>query len=170
VLLFCPSNPLRDVVFALHPMATDSPVRHTRRWYWPHHFVVLPLALLLAFYAGRHYAGVAGDDSAVARLWFTVALLAAAVVGVVLLMRQHYALGLQDRVIRLEVRQRYFELTGRSFRPLEARLPMGRITALRFAPDEQLPALAEAAVAENLSSATIIERIGAGYQPDTLRL
>ena len=151
-------------------MAAETPVRHTLRFYWPHHFVVVPLALLLTFYAGIHYAKVAGSDTADARLWFTLALLAAAVLGTAILLRQHYALGLQDRIIRLEVRQRYFELTGRPLRPLETRLTMKQLMALRFAPDEVLPTLVEAAATQSLAPAAIIEQIGAGYQPDTLRL
>ncbi|MBC7447411.1 MAG: hypothetical protein H7330_05075 [Hymenobacteraceae bacterium] len=150
-------------------MSSDPSSRHSARYYWPHHFVVLPLALLLTFYAGKHYADGAGSDTALARVWFTLALLAATVVGALLLLRQHYALGLQDRVIRLEVRQRYFELTGQSLRTLEARLTLKQLTALRFAPDEQLPRLVEAAT-QGLAPSAIIEQIGAGYQPDSLRL
>ena len=151
-------------------MAAETPPRHTAQYYPPHHFIVLPLALILTIYGGIHYAKVAGSDTADARLWFTVALLAVTVLGVVVLMRQHYALGLQDRLIRLEVRQRYFELTGRSLRPLEASLTLKQIIALRFAPDEQLPRLVEAAAAQGISPAAIIEQTGPGYQPDTLRL
>ncbi len=151
-------------------MASDSSPRHTARYYWPHHFVLLPLALLLTFYAGRHYAAIAGSDSPLARVWFTLALLAVAVLGTLVLLRQHYALGLQDRLIRLEIRQRYFELTGQSLRPFEMRLTMKQLTALRFAPDEHLPRLVEAAANQQLAPSAIIEQIGAGYQPDTLRL
>jgi Family of unknown function (DUF6526) len=149
---------------------TPMPTRHTRRWYAPHHFVMMPLALVAFLYAVRRYIAVAGTDSDASRLWFTVMLLAILALGTLLLLRQHYALGLQDRVIRLEVRQRYFELTGRSFRALEPRLTLKQITVLRFAPDEQLPALAEAAASQSLPPQTIIEQIGAGYQADTLRL
>lgn len=151
-------------------MAANQSARHSLRYYWPHHFVVLPSALVLTFYAGRHYAGVAGSDTALARVWFTLALLAATVLGTIVLLRQHYALGLQDRVIRLEVRQRYFELTGRSLRSLEARLTMKQLIALRFAPDNQFPNLVEAAASQSLAPKAIIEQIGAGYQPDTLRV
>jgi hypothetical protein len=138
-------------------------------FYWPHHYVVLPAAVALAFYAGRRYNTTpSGADTA--DLWLVLAALAVTVTAVLLLVRQHYALGLQDRLIRLEVRQRYFELTGRSLRPLEERLKMGQLTAVRFASDAQLPALIEAAAAEQLTSTAIIERIGDSYQPDLLRL
>ncbi len=144
--------------------------RHSRQFYWPHHFVILPLALLMAIYAGRHYANVAGESDPTARLWFTV--MGVAVVGLLtlLLLRQHYALRLQDRLIRLEVRHRYFAVTGRSLEPLEERLTLARIIALRFAPADKLPALVEAAMAESLTPAAIIARIGDDYQPDPLRV
>lgn len=144
--------------------------RHSVRWYAPHHFVLLPLAAVLLLYAGRRYFDVAGTDTAGARLWFTLAALALALLATLVLLRQHYALGLQDRLIRLEVRQRYFELTGRTFRALENRLTMKQIMALRFASDEQLPALAEEAATQNTAPASIIARIGDGYQADPLRL
>lgn len=151
-------------------MASPSTPRHTKRYYWPHHAVVLPLSAVITLYAGWKYVSIAGSDTVGARLWFALALLGGVVVGVVLLMRQHYALGLQDRVIRLEVRQRYFELTGRSLRSLEGGLSMKQLTALRFAPDELLPALVEEAASAQLVPGAIIERIGAQYQPDALRL
>lgn len=144
--------------------------RHTLRWYAPHHFVLIPFVLVLLVYAGRHYVAIAGSDTSAARVWFVLAALALALGFTVLMLRQHYALGLQDRVIRLEVRQRYFELTGRSFRALEGRLTLKQIMVLRFAADEQLPSLAEEAAAQNIAPGTIIARIGDGYQADTLRL
>ena len=79
--------------------------------------------------------------------------------GVLLMLRQHYALTLQDRIIRLEVRQQYFEATGQSFRPLESQLQLSQILALRFAGDAELPALVQAAINEKLSSKDIQARI-----------
>ncbi|GAB2948081.1 hypothetical protein GCM10027048_11200 [Hymenobacter coalescens] len=143
--------------------------RFTRRYYWPHHFLILPAALLLAFYAGRRYAAVAGSDTDESRLWFTLAAVAATLLGTIWIMRQHYALTLQDRLARLEVRQRYFELTGQRFQPLEARLRLGQILSLRFAGDAELPALAAAAAAEQLSPAAIRDRIQ-DFQPDPMRV
>ncbi|KAA9331448.1 hypothetical protein F0P96_14485 [Hymenobacter busanensis] len=146
----------------------DSP-RFTRRYYWPHHFVVLPAALVLTFYAGRRYAAVAGADTDESRLWFTLAAVAATLLGTIWIMRQHYALTLQDRLARLEVRQRYFELTGQRFQPVEARLSLSQILSLRFASDAELPNLAAAAAAEKLAPAAIRERIQQ-FQPDSMRV
>ena len=135
----------------------------------PHHFILLPAALVMAGYTVVRYAKVAGDNDQVARLWFSLMVLALIGLGLTLLLRQHYALGLQDRLIRLEVRQRYFELTGQRFATLEPRLTLSQIIALRLAGDGELPALAQAAAAETLSPAAIKERIN-DFQLDTLRV
>ncbi|GAA4378559.1 DUF6526 family protein [Hymenobacter koreensis] len=146
----------------------DNP-QFTRRYYWPHHFVVLPLALVLAFYAGRRYAAVAGDDSEDSRLWFTLAGVAVVLLLTAVILRQHYALTLQDRIARLEVRQRYFEVTQQRFAPLEQQLSLGQILSLRFASDAELATLAQAAATEELAPAAIRERIKR-FQPDTMRV
>lgn len=124
-----------------------------------HHFVLLPALLVLAIYSIRRYASVSGDDSEDSRLWFTVMGLAVVGFGVLVMLRQHYALTLQDRIIRLEVRQQYFEATGQSLRPLESQLQLSQILALRFAGDAELPALVQAAIKEKLSSKEIQARI-----------
>ncbi len=146
-------------------MAAKNPMR----FYAPHHFVLLPAAAIIAAYAVLRYTKVAGDNDQIARLWFTVAALAVIGAGVLLLLRQHYALTLQDRLCRLEVRQRYFELTGQRFANLEKQLSLKQIITLRLAGDGELPALAQAAAASNLSSAAIKERIN-DFQLDTMRV
>ena len=63
-----------------------------------------------------------------------------------------YALKAQDRAIRAEEQLRHFILTGK---PLDSRLNIRQIIALRFASDEELPALAKKAAEENLRSKEI---------------
>ncbi|TGE19653.1 DUF6526 family protein [Hymenobacter elongatus] len=146
-----------------------KPTKNTPMLYAWHHFVLLPAALLLAGYGIRRYLAVAGDDSEISRLWFTVMLLAVVGLGTLIMLRQHYALTLQDRLIRLEVRQRYFELTGKSLRAWEAQLQLRQILSLRFAGDAELPALVEAAAKENLSPKDIQARIQ-DFQFDSMRV
>ncbi|MBT9393118.1 hypothetical protein KLP40_08075 [Hymenobacter sp. NST-14] len=137
----------------------DQPTKNKPMYYPWHHFVLLPAALILAGYGIRRYLDVAGQDSEISRLWFTVAALAVVGFGVLLMLRQHYALTLQDRLLRLEVRQRYFEVTGQSLRPLESQLELSQILALRFAGDAELADLTQAAIREKLSSKDIQARI-----------
>lgn len=67
-----------------------------------------------------------------------------------------FALKAQDRAIRAEENFRHFILTGK---PFDAKLRMGQIIALRFASDEEMPALAKKAIEENLSQKQIKELI-----------
>jgi len=67
------------------------------------------------------------------------------------MLRQHYALNNQNRIVRLEMRFRYYVLTNERLEKLEDRLSFGQISALRFASDEELSALVNRTLVENLS-------------------
>ena len=67
-----------------------------------------------------------------------------------------FALKAQDRAIRAEENFRHFILTAK---PLDSRLKMSQIIALRFADDEEFIELAQKAVNENLSSKQIKQAI-----------
>lgn len=77
-----------------------------------------------------------------------------------------FALRAQDRAIRAEENFRHFILTGK---PLDSRLRMGQIIALRFASDEEMPALAKRAMEENLSQKEIKQAIK-NWRPDYNRV
>jgi Family of unknown function (DUF6526) len=63
-----------------------------------------------------------------------------------------FALKAQDRAIRAEENFRHFIATGK---PLDSRLRMGQIIALRFAGDSEFVALAKKAVDENMGAKDI---------------
>jgi hypothetical protein len=63
-----------------------------------------------------------------------------------------FALKAQDRAIRSEENFRHFLLTQK---PLDARLSIQQVIGLRFASDEEFPALAQKAANENLSQKEI---------------
>jgi high-affinity Fe2+/Pb2+ permease len=67
-----------------------------------------------------------------------------------------FALRAQDRAIRAEENFRHYLLTGK---PLNSKLRISQIIALRFASDAELPALAQKAVEENLSQKQIKQEI-----------
>jgi hypothetical protein len=77
-----------------------------------------------------------------------------------------FALRAQDRAIRAEENFRHYLLTGK---PLPPQLRMGQIIALRFAPDEELPALVTRAVTEQLRGREIKEAIQ-HWKPDHYRV
>lgn len=135
------------------------------RYYPPHHFVFYPVALTgLIFsitFAFRRPGAMAE--------WLFVAWLFIMVTWVAFMLRQHYALMNQDRIVRLEVRFRYFVLTGQRFELLERNLSLGQILALRFASDGELPELVKRAIAEQLSPDQIKKEVKE-WLPDHMRV
>lgn len=67
-----------------------------------------------------------------------------------------FPLRAQDRAIRAEENFRYYILTGKA---LPAELRMAQIIALRFAPDEEFPALTARALSEKLKPKEIKQAI-----------
>lgn len=86
-----------------------------------------------------------------------------------IMLRQHYALGNQDRIVRLEFRLRYYELFNKRSKEVESKLSFSQIAALRYADDHQLGALIDRAVNEKLSSEEILQLIQ-NWQKDTMRV
>jgi hypothetical protein len=76
-----------------------------------------------------------------------------------------FALRLQDRIIRVEMRVRLARV-GRE--AAFDRLTLRQLVALRFASDGELPALADRAIAEQLTSDQI-KRAVTNWQPDRSR-
>lgn len=77
-----------------------------------------------------------------------------------------FALKAQDRAIRAEENLRHFILTGR---PLDNRLRMSQIIALRFADDAEFASLAQSAISENMK-ADDIKRAIRIWRPDHCRV
>ena len=75
------------------------------------------------------------------------------------MLRQHYALTLQNRIVRLELRYRYFSITGKRLEDFEHQLNDDQLFALRFAPDDEFPALTQRALHENFSGKEIKKAI-----------
>jgi hypothetical protein len=69
---------------------------------------------------------------------------------------RRFALVAQDRAIRAEESLRHFILTGK---PIDRKLSLVQIIALRFASDEELPALSKKTVEENLTPKDIKKSI-----------
>jgi len=65
---------------------------------------------------------------------------------------RYFGVRLQDRIIRTEENLRHFQLTGK---PLDSRLHMNQIIALRFSPDTEFVELCKEAVEKHMSSEEI---------------
>jgi Family of unknown function (DUF6526) len=90
---------------------------------------------------------------------------AVAVCVVLLSISREYTTRLQDRIIKLEMKIRCATLLTPAQQAMYARLSRQQIVALRFAPDEELPALVERADREQLS-ADQIKRAVKNWLPD----
>lgn len=80
-----------------------------------------------------------------------------------------FALRVQDRVIRLEMRLRMRDVLPAD---LQTRIPeftVGQLIALRFAGDLELPGLARKVLDEKLNDRTAIKKMVQNWQADTLR-
>lgn len=137
---------------------------HTR-YYFPHHFLFYPVILILFVYSIR----MAFINEGNRLLWCFIAALFFLMGWLSYMLRQHYALTLQNRVVVLEIRFRYYVITGQRLESLEGHLSFGQLAALRFAPDEELPILVKRTLSEHLSAGQIKKAIKK-WQPDYKRV
>ena len=139
--------------------------RNHRKFYGPHHFVFLPLlAVLQVFSIWKIFSD---DDNQL--IWILFAVTVFLIIYLALMVRQHYALGNQNRIIRLEFRQRYFELYGKSADHVLDSLDFNQIAALRFAYDDEFRELLDKAVQQKLCGDEIKKSIKR-WKPDNNRV
>lgn len=136
------------------------------RWYVPHHFIFYPVMLALIVFTAYRSSQAEGE---MALLWAIGCIGFACLTWLSFMLRQHYALTLQNRLVLLELRYRYFAITGKRLEPLEKKLSEGQLFALRFAPDNELPMLLDKAIADNLSGDAIKKSIK-NWQADHRRV
>lgn len=134
-------------------METQSYKNHIR-YYPPHHFVYYPI--IMAFLAFSVYFIFTTENQLI---WTFISGIFVVLFCLAFMLRQHYALTLQNRIVRLELRYRYFSITGKRLEDFEHQFNDEQLFALRFAPDEELPALTEKALNENLSGTAIKKAI-----------
>lgn len=139
--------------------------KHHVRLYPPHHFIFYPVLLVLGIFSVYRIF----TDAALREVWVFISLLLLLIGWLSFMTRQHYALTLQDRLVRLELRHRYFVLTGKDFEPLEAKLSFRQLAALRFASDEEFEPLLTKASEENLPPRAIKALIQ-HWKADTMRV
>ena len=145
-------------------MTKQSFTNHSK-YYLPHHFVFYPLLLVFigyGIYGYRHH-----EDQH--EIWICLISGFIFIGWLSFMLRQHYALGNQDRIVRLELRLRYFEITGERFEPMETNFKFNQLAALRFASDDELPMLIKRAIKEHLPSADIKKSI-LNWQADHMRV
>lgn len=132
-----------------------------------HHFILLPLLAFLWIFG--LVKGLRHTDENLSLTWLLFATAIFLLFVVLVFLRQHYALGNQNRIVRLEFRLRYFELFGRSAKEVEDKLDFGQIAALRFAGDEEFKNLLQRAIEDKLKPDDIKKQIK-NWQADNMRV
>jgi hypothetical protein len=127
------------------------------------HFVLLPL-LMANFIAMSYHAWQAPSW----RGGWT-ALMALALVMIPLLGRV-FALGAQDRVIRLEERMRMHDLLPAELQGRIKEFTPSQLIGLRFASDAELPELAAIVLRDRIEKRNAIKKMVKNWRADTLRL
>lgn len=139
--------------------------KNHRKFYAPHHFIYLPALLILQVWG---IWNVFKDDSNQLS-WILFSIVIFLILYLAMMVRQHYALGNQNRLVRLEFKQRYFELFGTRSDEVENKLKFGQIAALRFAYDDEFKILLDKALTQNLSGDEIKKSI-TNWRPDLHRI
>jgi Family of unknown function (DUF6526) len=128
----------------------------------PFHFVVLPIFLLNFFWSIYRLVHAFSMRTVVSFLLAVAFILLA-------LTARIFALTVQDRVIRLEMRLRMQQLLSVD---LQARIPeftVSQLVALRFAGDAELPDLARKVLDDRMTDRKAIKKLIHDWQPDLLR-
>jgi hypothetical protein len=124
--------------------------------------ITFPILAVLFFWSGwRVVTGFSVD-----RLMF---LLLTAATLVLLFLARIFALTVQDRVIRLEMRLKMAELLPADLRPRINELTPKQLVALRFASDEELPDLVRTVLVDRITDAKTIKKMIRNWQGDYLR-
>jgi hypothetical protein len=133
------------------------------KWVPPFHFFVMPVLLL----------NFGWSIYRLVHLWFSwdalIQLLTAAALVVLMFCARLFALCVQDRVIRIEERQRMGRLLPEDLKPRIEEFSREQLVALRFASDGELPGLARKVLNERLTDRTAIKKLVQHWRADHLR-
>jgi hypothetical protein len=141
---------------------TQNFSNHTRH-YPLFHFIASPLLAIYALYA--IYALIRAPSLAT-----VMNVVLAAGVTATLFASRVMVLTVQNRVIRLEMMMRMERIMGAAAAAdAMARLPVGRLVALRFASDAELPALISRVMSQELTTNLQVKQAIREWQPDLLR-
>lgn len=126
----------------------------------PFHFFVMPVLALNLIWSIYHLWKLHFSFEGI------VGLLLALALAVGFLYARIFALSVQDRVIRLEERLRLARLLPDELKPRIDEYTVSQLVGLRFACDEELPALARKVLTENLRGRKEIKQLVKTWRPD----
>lgn len=146
-------------------MPNEQPVQNLKnhaRVFPAYHYVLLPLLFFNLVWTilslVRDPTSETGREVLVAVCLVLLALFA-----------RTFALRVQDRVIRLEMRLRFQQLLPPDLLPRINEFRIGQLIALRFASDVELPALARKVLDEKLNDQKAIKSLIKNWEGDYLR-
>lgn len=139
--------------------------KNHRKFYPPHHFIYLPLLFILEC-VGIYNIWNDGENKLT---WILFSIIIFLILYLAVMLRQHYALGNQNRIVRLEFRQRYFEIFNKRSDEAYEKLSFDQIAALRFADDDEFKELLYKALNKNISGDQIKKSIK-NWRPDHHRI
>jgi Family of unknown function (DUF6526) len=146
-------------------MANEKPqnLQNHARLVPPFHMFVLPVLLLNIGWTIYHLVKTGISFESVLLVLMAFALITFA------LFARLFALTVQDRVIRLEMRLRLTEVLPVDLRPRIPEFTPGQLISLRFASDAELPALARKVLDEKMNDRKAIKQLIKDWQGDYLR-
>jgi uncharacterized protein DUF6526 len=146
-------------------MANEKPqsLQNHTRLVPPFHMFVLPVLLINIGGTIRHLVKAGISFNSVFGVLMALALFLLAFYARV------FALAVQDRVIRLEMRLRLAEILPAELRPRIPEFTAGQMVSLRFASDAELPALARKVLDDKLNDRKAIKQLIKDWQGDYLR-
>ena len=127
------------------------------------HFVALPILLLNVIWSLVRAATDFSADTA-------IGIVVAFALLIVAFFARVFALGAQDRVIRLEERLRMQHLLPDDLKPRINDFTTNQIIALRFASDAELPDLARKVLDENIGERKAVKQLIKTWRADYQRL
>jgi hypothetical protein len=143
-------------------MAEQNFSNHVR-WVPVYHFFVLPVFVLN--FGWSIFRLIRPEFS-----WDGVIhLLTAAALFVFAINARVFALAVQDRVIRIEERQRLARLLPEDLRPRIGEFTKSQLVALRFASDEELPGLARKVLNDKVADIKAIKQMVKNWRADYMR-
>jgi hypothetical protein len=136
------------------------------------HFFLLPALLLNLIWAVRWFFPLQVNTMFGFQVFMghLVNLIVAIALIVMAFLARIFALGVQDRVIRLEERIRYERLLPDDLRPRINEFTINQLVALRFACDAELPALARKVLDAKMSERKTIKQMVQNWRPDYQRI
>ncbi len=127
------------------------------------HFFALPVFLVNFIYSIYHQFKVPFSFESV----LGIVVAAAFIMGA--LYSRLFALSVQDRVIRLEMRLQMERMLPADLKPRIEEFTVGQLIALRFASDAELPELARRVLNDKLTDRKAIKQMVKNWKPDFLR-